>query len=50
MNGEIYGGLRKVREFLLLRMPSLTAVNSSTPFSAVVPKSNSTDTSTGVRL
>ncbi len=50
MNGEIYGGLRKVREFLLLRMPSLTAVNSSTPISAVVPKSNSVDTSNGVRL
>ena len=31
-------------------MPSLTAMNSSTPISAVVPMSNSTDTANGVRL
>ena len=31
-------------------MPSLTAVNSSTPISTVMPKINSIDTSNGVRL
>jgi pimeloyl-ACP methyl ester carboxylesterase len=50
MSSEIYCALRKVRELLLLRMPSLTAVNSSTPISTVMPKINSIDTSNGVRL